>query len=127
MINARAARRFRLAGKLYTKGDPVALPDNQFNDLAGAGLVVRVTRPSRTIVEKIAAATPPPAQAPADEPFVATADEDEVRPQLDDAWFDQADASVGTRLVRPGQSTSAPSATKTRQPRKRRPATKRTD
>ena len=28
---------------------------------------------------------------------------DDVRPELDDAWFDEADAYVGTRLVRRGR------------------------
>lgn len=34
-------------------------------------------------------------------------DPDEAKPQLDDAWFDEADAFVGTRLVRRGRPRSA--------------------
>jgi len=31
---------------------------------------------------------------------------DEVRPVLDDAWFDEADAYIGTKLVRRGRPKS---------------------
>lgn len=57
MINARAARLFRLAGKTYAPGDPVALGDQQFRDLEGAGLVTRVTRPAARIAAKVSART----------------------------------------------------------------------
>lgn len=30
-------------------------------------------------------------------------DRDEVRPELDDAWFEEADAFIGTKLVRRGR------------------------
>lgn len=50
MINARAARLFRLAGKTYAKGDPISLPENQFNDLAGVGLVKRAPVPAKPVV-----------------------------------------------------------------------------
>lgn len=30
-------------------------------------------------------------------------DPDDIRPELDDAWFEEADAYVGTRLVRRGR------------------------
>ena len=33
-------------------------------------------------------------------------DPDEVKPELDDAWFEEADAFVGTRLVRRGRPRS---------------------
>lgn len=32
---------------------------------------------------------------------------DDVRPELDDAWFEEADAYVGTKLVRRGRPKSA--------------------
>lgn len=32
---------------------------------------------------------------------------DDVRPQLDDAWFEEADAYVGAKLVRRGRPKSA--------------------
>ena len=34
-------------------------------------------------------------------------DPDEVRPELDDAWFEEADAFIGTKLVRRGRPKSA--------------------
>ncbi|MGE8143046.1 hypothetical protein ACQKOE_13810 [Novosphingobium sp. NPDC080210] len=39
MIEAIAARRFTLDGAAYAQGDALALSDNQFADLEGAGLV----------------------------------------------------------------------------------------
>jgi len=33
-------------------------------------------------------------------------DPDDVMPELDDAWFDEADAYVGTKLVRRGRPKS---------------------
>lgn len=58
MINARAARFFRLAGKTYAKGDPIALPLSQFTDLAGVGLVERKAgTPPRAVVTKARRAT----------------------------------------------------------------------
>jgi hypothetical protein len=41
MINARVIKFFRLDRKEYRKGDRITLPENQFNDLAGVGLVER--------------------------------------------------------------------------------------
>lgn len=57
MINARAARPFRLAGKTYTPGDPVVLGDQQFRDLEGVGLVTRVARPAARIAAQVSART----------------------------------------------------------------------
>lgn len=57
MINARAARFFRLAGKPYSKGDPIRLGDNQFADLENAGLVERSPEPPQTVIAKVAVAT----------------------------------------------------------------------
>lgn len=34
-------------------------------------------------------------------------DPDDVKPELDDAWFEEADAFVGTKLVRRGRPKSA--------------------
>jgi len=38
-MDGKAARRFRLDGKLYRKGWSISLPDAQFEDLRRAGLV----------------------------------------------------------------------------------------
>lgn len=66
MINARAARRFRLAGKTYAKGDPISLHENQFADLAGVGLVERrAGPPPRAVTAKVAARRPTPKRKPA--------------------------------------------------------------
>lgn len=66
MINARAARRFRLAGKTYVKGDPISLPDNQFADFENAGMVSRGHSPRREVIAKVPAVTTrvPPAARP---------------------------------------------------------------
>ena len=34
-------------------------------------------------------------------------DPEEIKPELDDAWFEEADAFIGTRLVRRGRPRSA--------------------
>lgn len=60
MINARAARLFRLAGKTYAKGDRLELPEGQFSDLAGVGLVTRASAPPRGLFAKPAARRPAP-------------------------------------------------------------------
>lgn len=52
MIEAIAARRFRLAGHLYETGAALTLPDNQFNDLASCGLVERA--PAAPVAPKVA-------------------------------------------------------------------------
>lgn len=59
MINARAARRFKLEGKTYAKGDHVSLPQNQFDDLAAVGRVERVTPPPMALAGRIAQAVVP--------------------------------------------------------------------
>lgn len=57
MINARAARFFRLAGRPYAKGDPISISDNQFADLESIGLVERSPEPPQTVIAKVAVAT----------------------------------------------------------------------
>lgn len=34
-------------------------------------------------------------------------DPDEIRPELDEAWFQEADAFIGTKIVRQGRPRSA--------------------
>lgn len=45
-MKAQAKRRFKIGQKVYLTGDRLELPENQFNDLSGVGLVEPVPVPA---------------------------------------------------------------------------------